>query len=77
MKKLFFASFLAIVAVGGAYATNYSTGPNSTGTKFSCTVGSAPICSEKITPTQVIYTLGTSSATTLPLSEYNYHYATL
>ncbi|WP_158799789.1 hypothetical protein [Pedobacter sp. L105] len=44
MKKLFFASILAILAIGGAYAQTFSTGPSGTGTIFSCTTATTPTC---------------------------------
>jgi len=77
MKKVLFASILAIVALSGAYATDYSTGPNSTGTKFRCAPGNAPTCLTSVGSTTIIYVLGSSIPTTLPPSEYNYHYGRL
>lgn len=44
MKKLFFTALVAIVAIGGAYAQQYSTLPNGGGTKFSCDALSGSTC---------------------------------
>jgi len=78
MKKILVASILTIISFVGAYATQYSTGPNSTGSRFGCVnSGGAPICSSVIGPTTIIYVLSSSTPTTLPIIEYNYHFAIL
>lgn len=45
MKKLFFSALVAVVAIGGAYANEYSTEPNGGGSIFYCSGLLAPLCS--------------------------------
>ena len=44
MKKLIFAALLATVALGGAYAAEYSTGPAGAGRHFTCNGADSPTC---------------------------------
>jgi hypothetical protein len=44
MKKLFFAALFAVVAVGGAFAQQYSSEPNGEGVLFNCATNNTPTC---------------------------------
>ncbi|NRF41122.1 hypothetical protein [Pedobacter foliorum] len=74
MKRLFFATLLATVAIGGALTTNATTfyGPNPNNTPYSCN-GAVTLCSTAI-PQQFVWTQPGESGTkirvtNLPVSE--------
>lgn len=55
MKKLFFIAALAIVAVGGAFAQQYSTEKDGEGTLFNCTIQDEPTCTDMVGERAFIY----------------------
>lgn len=74
MKNLFFAALVAVVAVGSAYAQEYSTEPFSAGIQFSCTeVNEAPTCDDELTSADV-YEIDSNTPITLSAQELDRQY---
>jgi len=77
MKKLFFSLLLAIIAISGAYSTEYFTGPNSTGTRFRCNVANAPTCLTQVGIFKIVYRPASAVPINLKPEDYDKLYEEL